>query len=141
MSRLRLGLPILMLAALASGCTRDPDQAEPASTRGGQAALPFIAETRTAAPAIDLLSPGRLEVRDGCLTVAFEGGQPGVAVFPPGVKPELKDGRLAAVTFEGRRIPVGEETVIPGGGLSVGPDQLARPLPENCPAVLFGVGG
>ncbi|HVR97792.1 MAG TPA: hypothetical protein VMW27_14335 [Thermoanaerobaculia bacterium] len=103
--------------------------------------MPFIAETKTAIPVIDLLSPGRLEVVDGCLTVIVKGSERATAVFPPGVKPELKGNDLAAVSFEGRRIPLNQETPIPGGAIRLSSADLVKPIPSYCPKTLFGLGG
>lgn len=107
----------------------------------GAPSAPFIAETRSLVAVINTMSPGRLQVVNGCLTVSIRGSEPLTAVFPPGVKPELKGNDVVAVSFEGRRIPVGEETPIPGGGIRLEPGDLVKPIPSNCPKTLFGLGG
>ncbi|HYG63202.1 MAG TPA: hypothetical protein VEL74_11525 [Thermoanaerobaculia bacterium] len=103
--------------------------------------MPFIAETRSPVEVISLASPGRLEVIDGCLTVAIQGSERATAVFPPGVKPELRGNDVVAVSFEGRRFLIGEETLIPGGGIRLSSAELVKPIPSYCPKVLFGLGG
>ena len=113
----------------------------PAGEQRGAASMPFIAETKSPVEVISLASPGRLEVIDGCLTVAIRGSERATAVFPPGVKPELRGNDVVAVSFEGRRILVGEETLIPGGGIRLSSDELVKPIPSYCPKVLFGLGG
>jgi hypothetical protein len=100
----------------------------------------FIAQTRKAVPVINVLSSGRLEVVDNCLTVLI-GGERATAVFPPGVRMERRGGAPSAVVFEGRRLPIGEDTRIPGGGLRASEIPLAAPVPANCPKKLFGLGG
>lgn len=114
-----------------------PSDREP----GGSASVPFIAETKAPIPVIDLLSPGRLEVVDGCLTVIIQGSERATAVFPPGVKPELRGNNMVAVSFEGRRIPLDQEAPIPGGGIRLTSAELVRPIPSYCPKTLFGLGG
>lgn len=109
---------------------------EPASSH-----LPFLAESKSSIEVINVTSPGRLEVNDGCLTVAVKGKERATAVFPPGVKPELRGNDLVAVSFEGRRIPVGEDTLIPGGGVRLSSADLVKPIPSYCPKLLFGLGG
>lgn len=105
------------------------------------ASVPFIAETRSPVAVINTMSPGRLQVVNGCLTVSIRGSEPLTAVFPRGVKPEIKGNDVVAVSFEGRRIPVGEETPIPGGGIRLEPGDLVKPIPSHCPKTLFGLGG
>lgn len=160
---------LVALFVVASGCTpiadnnQRPGEATPTqttpSTAAGEAAQkpaqdrgtpgeqngagspPFIAETRSLVAVIDVMSPGRLEVVDGCLTVNIRGSEPATAVFPPGVKPEMKGNDVVAVSFEGRRIPLGQDTRIPGGGIRLEPGDLVKPIPSNCPKTLFGLGG
>ena len=107
----------------------------------GETLLPFIAEAKAPFSVINLLSSGRLEVINDCLTVSVRGGEPATAVFPLGVKPELRRNDLVAVSFEGQRIPVGQETRIPGGGIRLESADLVKPLPSYCPKTLFGLGG
>lgn len=109
--------------------------------QGGSPSVPFIAETKAAIPVINILSPGRLEVVNGCLTVTIRGGERATAVFPPGVKPELKGNDVVAVSFEGRRIPLNQETPIPGGAIRLSSADLLKPIPADCPKTLFGLGG
>lgn len=104
-------------------------------------AQPFIAEARAVFPVIDRLSPGRLEVVNGCLTVAVRGGERATAVFPPEVEPQWKGEALTAVAFEGRTIPLDQETSIPGGVILLSTADLVKPAPTNCPKTLFGLGG
>lgn len=101
---------------------------------------PYIAELRQNVPVINLLSRGRLEVVDDCLTVLVIGGR-ATAVLPPGVRRVMSGRRLVAVEYEGRRIPVGPMTAIPGGGVTPDEISLKRPLPARCPAALWGLGG
>lgn len=117
-----------------------PDD-RPAGQPGGSASVPFIAETKAAIPVINVLSPGRLEVVNGCLTVTVRGGERATAVFPPGVKPEFKGNDVVAVSFEGRRIPLNQETPIPGGAIRLSSADLLKPIPTYCPETLFGLGG
>lgn len=101
--------------------------------------LPFIAEAKSPFVVIDLLSPGRLEVVDGCLTVNIQGKPRGTAVFPPGVKPEMQGNALVAVSFGRRRIPLDQEAHIPGGFVQLSSADLVKPIPANCPKALFGL--
>jgi hypothetical protein len=100
----------------------------------------FVGETRSLVPVINLLSSGRLEIVDNCLTVLVRGART-TAVFPPGVRLERRNGAPVAVLFQGERLPIGEDTRIPGGGLRASETPLVKPLPANCPKSLFGVGG
>jgi hypothetical protein len=117
-----------------------PDQATP-SSGAGEDSLPFIAETRSPVPVVNVAHPGLLEVVDGCLTVTIRGKERATAVFPPGVKPELQGSSLVAVSFENRRIPLGQESPIPGGPIELSSAELVKPIPMNCPKTLFGLGG
>jgi hypothetical protein len=129
-------------AAQSSTSTQKPPvDSRPAGEQGGSASAPFIAETKAAIPVINIASPGRLEVIDGCLTVTIRGGERATAVFPPGVKPELKGNDVVAVSFEGRRIPLDQETPIPGGSIRLSSADLVKPIPSYCPKTLFGLGG
>jgi uncharacterized Zn-binding protein involved in type VI secretion len=101
--------------------------------------LPFIAEAKSPFTVIDLLSPGRLEIVDGCVTVAVQGKERATAVFPPGVKPELKGDVVVAVSFGGRTIPLGQQVPIPGGFVDLSSADLVQPIPSNCPKKLFGL--
>lgn len=130
--------------------TQATQQATPASDASdpmvngeedGASSLPFIAEARSRFTVINLLSSGRLEVIDGCLTVKLREEEPATAVFPPGAKPEIKGNDLVAVSFEGQRIPVGQDTRIPGGGVRLESGDLVKPVPSHCPKTLFGLGG
>lgn len=122
-----------------SSSNSTPDPA-PAAGQGAATAL-FIAETKTPTPVIDVLNPGRLQVVEGCLTVTLDGRERATAVFPPGVKPELRENKLVAVSFEGRRIPVDQQTAIPGGVIDSSSVALVKPIPPSCPKTLFGLGG
>lgn len=124
----------------AQGAAQEP--ATPASGDGdGEDSLPFIAETRSPVPVVNVAHPGLLEVVDGCLTVTIRGKERATAVFPPGAKPELQGGSLVAVSFENRRIPLGQESPIPGGPIELSSAELVKPIPMNCPKTLFGLGG
>jgi hypothetical protein len=111
------------------------------TSRDAAGAAPFIAEMRSLTPVVNIRRTGRLEVVGGCLTVTVEGEERATAVFPPGVRPEMRDGELVAVTFDADRIPVGQETDIPGGAVELSSAELARPVPDDCPRKLFGLGG
>jgi hypothetical protein len=106
---------------------------------GSSTSLPFIAEAKSPFLVIDLLSPGRLEIVDGCLTVNVRGHERATAVFPPGVKPELKGNEVVAVSFGGRTIPLDQEVPIPGGFVRLSSADLVKPIPSNCPKALFGL--
>ena len=116
-----------------------PSQASPSQASPGSA--PFIGESRSRFAVIDLLSPGRLEVVDGCLTVNVQGKPRATAVFPSGVKPEFQGNNLVAVSFEGRRLPIGQDASIPGGLIDPSSVELVKPVPTYCPKTLFGLGG
>lgn len=101
--------------------------------------LPFIAEAKSPFLVIDLLSPGRLEIVDGCLTVTVQGKERATAVFPPGVKPELRGNDVLAVSFGSRTIPLDQQAPIPGGFIHLSSAELVKPIPSNCPKTLFGL--
>lgn len=113
----------------------------PAGEQGGSTSLPFIAETKTVNPVINIARPGRLEVVNGCLTVTVRGHERATAVFPPGVKPQLRGDRVVAVSFEGNTIPLDQEAPIPGGLITSPTVDLVKPIPSYCPKPLFGIGG
>jgi hypothetical protein len=108
---------------------------------GGSTSVPFIAESKTVIQVINKLSPGRLEVVDGCLTVTVRGHERATAVFSPGVKPQLRGKDVVAITFEGRTIPLDQEAPIPGGVIRLSSADLVKPIPSYCPKTLFGLGG
>jgi hypothetical protein len=114
---------------------------EQAGEQEGSTSLPFIAETKSPVPVLNILSPGRLEVVNGCLTVLLKESERATAVFPPGVKPELKGNDVVAVSFQGRTIPLDEEAPIPGGAIRLSSAELVKPIPSYCPKTLFGLGG
>lgn len=132
--------------ALAPPALTDSSPSSSPKTKSGGAAPiptsesgPFIGELRRATAVINLLSPGRLEVIDDCLTVTAH-GRTATAVFPPGVTAERRDGQVVAVHFQNRRLAVGKDVAVPGGGLD--PETpLVRPVPARCPEGVFGVGG
>jgi hypothetical protein len=97
------------------GATMSSPSSEVSPPRESPGSEPFIAEAKSPFVVIDLLSPGRLEVVDGCLTVTVRGRERATAVFPPGVKPEFKGNDLVAVSFDGRTIPLDQDAPIPGG--------------------------
>jgi hypothetical protein len=110
----------------------NPDQVSPSP-------LPFIAEAKAPFIVINLLSPGRLEIVNNCLTVTVQGKERATAVFPPGVKPELKGNEVVAVSFGSRTIPLGQQAPIPGGFVDLSSADLVKPIPSNCPKALFGL--
>jgi hypothetical protein len=114
-------------------------EASPIPSSESPGSLPFIAEAKAPFVVIDLLSPGRLEVVAGCLTVNIQGKPRGTAVFPPGVKPEIQGNALVAVSFNGRRIPLDQEASIPGGFVQLSSADLVKPIPAHCPKALFGL--
>lgn len=101
--------------------------------------LPFIAEAKSPFVVIDLLSSGRLEIIDNCLTVTVPGKERATAVFPPGVKPVFKGNDVVAVSFGSRTIPLGQQAPIPGGFVDLSSADLVKPIPSNCPKALFGL--
>jgi hypothetical protein len=121
------------------GATMSSPSAEVRPHPVGPSPLPFIAEARSPFIVIDLLSPGRLEIVDGCLTVTVQGKERATAVFPPGVKPELKGDEVVAVSFGRHTIPIGQQAPIPGGIVRLSSADLVRPIPPNCPKTLFGL--
>ena len=122
--------------AIAAGPAQAPGEPKAEAAPRGL----YVAELRENVPVINLLSRGRLEVVDGCLTVLVIGGR-ATAVFPPGVRRVMAGGRLVAVEYEGRRTPVGPMTAIPGGGVTPDEIRLKQPLPARCPEALWGLGG
>jgi hypothetical protein len=117
------------------------DDGRTGGEQNGSPSMPFIAEAKAVFPVINVANPGRLEVVDGCLTVSVRGRERATAVFPPGVKPELQGNEVVAVSFEGRRVPVGQEAPIPGGVIRLSSAELVKPIPTYCPETLFGLGG
>jgi hypothetical protein len=135
-------------AGVNSAAAPAPSVADPAAPSGpppGEQAEAaprglYVAELRDDLPPLGLVSRGRLEIVDGCLTVLVIGGR-ATAVFPPGVRRVMAGGRLVAVEYEGRRTPVGPMTEIPGAGVTPDEIRLRQPLPARCPAALWGLGG
>ena len=115
-----------------------PARPEPAKTSA--ASEPFLATTRKPVTVISLLSAGRLEIRNGCVT-AIHAGKSYTAVFPPGARLQREGAAYTAVHYEGRSLAIGRETGLPGGGARVEPDNLAMPLPPTCPREVFVIGG
>ena len=130
-----LAAPAAPAANAAAPSDPVPDARAEAAPRGL-----YVAELQENVPVIDLISRGRLEVVDNCLTVLVIGGR-ATAVFPPGVRRVMAGSRLVAVEYEGRRTPVGPMTEIPGGGVTPDEIRLKQPLPARCPEALWGLGG
>ena len=124
----------------ASASASPPATAARPVTRATAPGGVYIARTPAPVVVINLLSPGRLEVVDGCLTVVVRGDR-ATAVFSPDARLRMRDGVPSAVVSEGRTIPIGEDTAIPGGGLSPTETRLVETPPASCPRLLFGLGG
>lgn len=115
------------------------DTSVPADPGGSK--QPFVGQAKSSIPVISILSSGRLEIVDGCLTVALDQGRRAVAILPVGAKLERSGGELTAVSIGGRRIPLNQDEAIPGGGSEVSPEQLVEPIPASCPKTPFVLGG
>lgn len=134
--------PVPDAGSAAAGSSQDNSLDDmSAGESGGSASTPFIAESRTVIQVINKLSPGRLEVVEGCLTVAVSGRERATAVFSPGVKPQFRGQDMVAVSFEGHMLPLDQEAPIPGGVIRLTSTDLVKPLPPYCPKTLFGLGG
>ena len=83
--------------------------------------------------------PARLELSGRCIVV-FVDGVPSTAVFPPDATLIIEQGKPSAVVYPGRRLPIGVEINLPGGG-SASSSDLANPLPQGSPSKLYPVGG
>lgn len=117
---------------------------QPAARRAAQPRpAPFVAQVKTPIVVLGLLSAGRLEIVDQCLTVILKlGGDRGTAVLPKGAKIERAGGEIIAVKLaSGRRIPLNKDAGIPGGGATVEAGNLVAPIPARCPRVPFVIGG
>jgi len=108
-------------------------------TRG--VARVYIARAKSAVNVLGLLSPGRLEIVNGCLTVLVREGERSTPVFPPGVS-TIRSGRdISAIRYGSRVIRLNAQVAIPGGGAAISPSDLVAPVPVSCPQTLFAVGG
>lgn len=99
----------------------------------------YVARTAGPSPLIDHLSPGRLEIVNGCLTALVRGAR-FTAVFPADARLEIGEGGAAAILFEGRKLPIDESIAIPGGPMTARVE-LVAPSPASCPRSYFGLGG
>jgi hypothetical protein len=104
------------------------------------APAPFLATLRKPIAVISLLSAGRLEIVEGCVT-ALHGGKSYTAVFPPGARLVHDGAAWSAVRYQGRSLAIGPAVGLPGGGARVARTNLARPIPAACPRALFVIGG
>lgn len=120
-----------------------PAPAVPASPApapaSGAAAAPFVATAKKPIVVISRLSPGRLEIVDGCVT-ALHDGRRYTAVFPPGARLVRDVGTWSAVRYQGRSLAIGRDVGLPGGGARVAQSNLTRPLPARCPSEVFVIG-
>ena len=106
----------------------------------GVAAAPFLATLKRPVAVISMLSAGRLEIVDGCVT-ALHRGRSHTAIFPPGARLVRDGGTWTEVRYEGRSLAIGREVGLPGGGARVASSNLARPIPARCPREVFVIGG
>jgi predicted alpha/beta superfamily hydrolase len=106
----------------------------------GIAPAPFLVTVKRPVAVISLLSAGRLEIVDGCVTASLRGRRY-TAVFPPGSRLVRDGGSWSAVRYEGRSLAIGSDVGLPGGGARVAGGNLARPIPARCPKGLFVIGG
>lgn len=79
-------------------------------------------------------------MRSGCL-VAVIGGEVSTLVLPPQAKIESKSGGIAALSYSGRRLPLGIPVQLGGGGADIRDSDLRQPIPQKCPKSLFVIGG
>jgi hypothetical protein len=108
--------------------------------RLGVAPAPFLATLKRPVAVISMLSAGRLEIVDGCIT-ALHGGKSYTAVFPPGARLVREAGTWSAVRYQVRNLGIGRDVGLPGGGARVASSNLARPIPARCPRQVFVIGG
>ena len=103
-------------------------------------AAPFLATVKRPVVTISLLSAGRLDIVDGCVTAALR-GKSYTAVFPPGARLVRDGATWSAVRYEGRSLAMGSNVGLPGGGARLPRGILARPIPARCPKEVFVIGG
>lgn len=120
------------------GSSGPVESKSPAST--SPASAPFVAQLRRSVPSISMLSRGTLEVRNGCL-VAVIGEEVSTLVLPPQAKIETKSGSMAALSYSGRRLPLGIPVQLSGGGADIRDSDLRQSIPQKCPKSLFVIGG
>lgn len=107
-------------------------KAETGSTSPGAT---YIARLRQPVAVVNIASPGRLSVRNGCLVVEV-GGQTHTAVFNGPVSITGSE-----VTFEGKTLSLERTAPIPGGRLDPSEFALRTPAAAGCPSSFFGIGG
>lgn len=123
------------------GSNADPrENTAPAaqSTTAGASEVALV-RARTALIVPGARLPGRLDVADGCIVVTVDGVRR-TAVFPPEAAIVRENGQAVAVTYPGRRLAIGADIGIPGGGATSRSD-LAAPPPAGCPTGFYAIGG
>ncbi len=117
------------------GADNRPDRAQNTAQAGT-----FVALRSGAGAVPEAIAQGQLELSNGCIVFRQVGADAALAILPSGSR--LIDGK--SLSIGGRTVLLGTRLSVNGGPIPSGSGKdygLVAPVPSQCPAAMFVIGG